>query len=122
MRNKTFYKFLGAFVLVILLFSLTLGSVFFLLFRSHTIAINRASMEQKAASIAQSLSEEPRGKRMGYGAYLNHLNEIAMAEVWIVDEALNVYTPGCGDGGFLRSSLPENADAVVSQVFEVQTT
>lgn len=122
MRNKIFYKFLGAFVLVILLFSLTLGSVFFFLFRSHTIAINRSSMEQKAVSIARSLSEETRGKRMGYGAYLNHLKEIAMAEVWIVDEALNVYTPGCSDIGFLRSKLPENADAVVSQVFEGKTT
>ena len=61
-------------------------------------------------------------KRMGYGAYLNHLNKIAMAEVWIVDEALNVYTPGCSDIGFLRRELPENADAVVSQVFAGKTT
>ena len=121
MKHKVFYKFLGAFAIVILLFSLALGSVFFFLFRSHTIAINRTSMEQKAVSIAQSLSEESHGKRMGYGAYLNNLNQIAMAEVWIVDEALNVYTPGC-NGGFLHSELPENADGVVSQVFAGQTT
>lgn len=122
MKNKVFYKFLGAFALVILLFSLALGSVFFFLFRGHTIAINRASMEQKAVSIAQSLSEDQRGKHQGYGAYLAHLDQIAMAEVWIVDAQMNVYLPGWRGSSFQYSQLPENAGSVISQVFAGQTT
>lgn len=143
MKNKIFYKFLGAFVLVILLFSLTLGSVFFFLFRNHTIEINRASMEQKAVSIAKSLSEEylsgeqeipsdkqgsqkgkqssQMGNRPGSRGYLAHLDKIAMAEVWIADAEKNIYTLG-SNRSLQYSELPENAGSVLAQVFEGKTT
>ena len=121
MKNKVFYKFLTAFAAIILLFSLAMGSVFFFLFRSYTVSVNRESMERRASSIAESLSEAARGKHSGYGAYLKHLNELAMAEVWIVDSRMEVYMPGCGDAGFGYSELPENAGQVIRQVFAGET-
>lgn len=143
MKNKVFYKFLGAFALVVLLFSLTLGSVFFFLFRSHTIEINRASMEQRAAAIAAGLSEEytysrqenPSGKQGGQSGraeeqkesrqqgrgYLAHLDKIAMAEVWIADAQKNIYAPK-SNSSLKYSELPENAGSVISQVLKGKTT
>ncbi len=143
MKNKVFYKILGAFALIIILFSLTLGSVFFFLFRNHTIEINRASMEQKAVSIAKSISEEylsteeeipsnkqgsqkgkqgdQMGNRPGSRGYLAHLDKIAMAEVWIADAEKNIYALK-NNSSLKYSELPENAGSVISQVFEGKTT
>lgn len=143
MKNKVFYKILGAFALIILLFSLTLGSVFFFLFRNHTIEINRASMEQKAVSIAKSISEEylsvaeeipsdkqgsqkgkqggQMGNRPGSKGYLAHLDKIAMAEVWIADAEKNICALK-NNSSLKYSELPENAGSVLSQVFEGKTT
>ncbi|MBK5247047.1 MAG: two-component sensor histidine kinase, partial [Peptostreptococcaceae bacterium] len=48
----------------------------------------------------------------GYGAYLKFLDEIAMADVWIVDENLNLITSSQnGNQQYNYAELPENADA-----------
>ncbi|MBK5246398.1 MAG: HAMP domain-containing protein, partial [Peptostreptococcaceae bacterium] len=49
-------------------------------------------------------------------------DEIAMADVWIVDENLNLITSSQnGNQQYNYAELPENADAVVKEVFQGQT-
>ena len=88
MKNKIFVKLAAAFGVVILLFTIILGSVFLVLFRNHTIDMNRNTMEEKAISIAETLSSFETKKGNGYGAFVRFLDELAMAEVWIVDDHL----------------------------------
>ncbi|RDU22650.1 sensor histidine kinase [Anaerosacchariphilus polymeriproducens] len=121
MKNKILMKLVAAFAVVMLLFSIVLGSVFLILFRNHTITINRTTMEQKAVSIASTLSSFQEGNR-GYGAYLRFLDELAMAEVWIVDEHLNISVHGHGMHSANYQKLPENAEEIVSRVFSGELT
>ncbi|MBK5262808.1 MAG: HAMP domain-containing protein, partial [Peptostreptococcaceae bacterium] len=49
-------------------------------------------------------------------------DEIAMADVWIVDENLNLITSSQnGNQQYNYAELPENADAVVKEVFQGET-
>lgn len=130
MKNKIVWKLTAYFAAVLLLFTFVLGIIFLSKFRQHTIAINRSSMEEKAISIAKTLSSfnasgtqvMRRGGMGGYGAYLRFLDELAMAEVWIVDENLNMQTTGHGYSLDSSSDLPENAEQIVKQVFEGEVT
>ena len=122
MKNKIFVKLAAAFGVVILLFTIILGSVFLVLFRNHTIDMNRNTMEEKAISIAETLSSFETKKGNGYGAFVRFLDELAMAEVWIVDEELQVYTCGKENQAPSYKELPENAERIVAQVFAGELT
>lgn len=126
MKRTLFFKLAASFAAVLLLFTVVLGTVFLSLFRSHTIQLNRAAMEKKAVSIAQTLSAFEggigNGRMGGYGAYLRFLDELAMAEVWIVDDQLNVITQGHNQAEINNSALPENAGQIVAQVFAGELT
>ncbi len=117
MKNKIFVKLLAIFGVVMLFFSIVLGSVFIALFRDHNIEINRASMEQKAVSIAETLSSFGSGNKGGYGSYMRFLDELVMAEVWIVDQDLSITTRGHGNRFLQYEDLPKNANEMVHEVF-----
>lgn len=128
MKSKMLMKLTVSFAAVMLVFTAVLGSVFLLLFRSHTIDLNRATMEQKAVSIAATLASFEAGHGMGkggmggYGAYLRFLDELTLAEVWIVDAQLNVISRGHGMHEASYGELPENAEQIVSRVFAGELT
>ena len=122
MKNRIFIKLISTFGAVMLLFSVVLGSVFITLFRSHTIEINRTAMEQKAVSIADTLSSFQQSGMGGYGAYMRFLDELAMAEVWIVDENLNISAQGFNKHMVSYEQLPKNAEQIVSKVFSGEIT
>lgn len=122
MKNKILIKLLAAFGVVMLLFSIVLGSVFLVLFREHAVKINRTAMEQQAVSIADTLSSYQRGSMGGYGAYLRFLDKLALADVWIVDEDLGITTCGPEKSTVHYDDLPENAGQIVSRVFSGEQT
>ena len=122
MKKNIFMNLMGAFGLVLLLFTIILGSVFLMLVRNHIINMNRTSLEQKALCIAETVSSFQTGKGSGYGAYMKYLDELAMAEVWIVDEQLQIYSRGNGNHVVEYEQLPENAEYIVSLVFSGELT
>lgn len=130
MKNKISFKLTVYFSVVLLLFSLIIGSVFMVLFRSHTMTIHKTDLEKRANTIAGTLSEFNIGgtvksgnKSGGYGAYLKFLDEIAMADVWIVDENLELITSGqMTKIQYNYADLPEDAEMVVKEVFKGNIT
>ena len=59
----------------------------------------------------------------GYRAYLRFIDDIAMSDVWIVDENLNLIMENQMSGeSYNYADLPEDADRVVTEVFEGKTT
>lgn len=122
MKNKILIKLLAAFGVVMLLFSVVSGSVFLVLFREHAVKINRMTMEQQAVSIADTLSSFQRGSMGGYGAYLRFLDKLTLADVWIVDEDLDITTCGPEKYTVHYDDLPENAGQIVARVFSGEQT
>jgi signal transduction histidine kinase len=60
------------------------------------------------------------GGMMGWGMYLRFIDDIAMTDVWFVDENLNLITSRMG--GYSYADLPADAGLVVRQVFAGKTT
>jgi len=137
MKNKIALRLILYFSASLLLFSIIIGSVFMMLFKSHTMELQKSELENRAVTIAATVSElisdasySP-GFRMGamgggqggYMAYLRFLDDIAMADVWIVDENLELLTVGhMGNQSFNYADLPKDAEAVVKEVFQGSTT
>ncbi|MDO5140224.1 MAG: HAMP domain-containing sensor histidine kinase [Eubacteriales bacterium] len=117
MKNKIFIKLLCIFGVVMLLFTFILGNVFLTLFKNHTIAISRESMQKKAVSIAASLSAFESTDIQSFRNYLGYIDELTMADVWLIDRSLNIYTCGKKIDDISYASLPENADQMISDVF-----
>ncbi|GLC78903.1 sensor histidine kinase [Lacrimispora brassicae] len=129
MKNRIVWKLTACFAAVLLLFTAMLGAVFVSMFRKHAIAINRSAMEEKALSIADTLASfeteglggMEHGGTGGYGAYLRFLNQLTMAEVWIVDENLYFLTPVHGRSASY-AQLPKHAEEIVRRVFQGEVT
>ena len=113
---------MAIFAAVLTLFSVVLGSVFIMLFRRHTLEINRNMMEEKAVSIADTISSFQEGKTGGYGAYTRFLDELAMAEVWSVDKDMNISARGVRKHLVNKDDLPEGAERILSEVFSGKIT
>jgi len=135
MNNRIALKLTLYFSAVILLFSVIIGGIFMVLFRSHTIELYKTDLEKRALSIAATLSEvygenggsagnrAGAGKQGGFGAYLRALDKVALNDVWVVDENLELITNGrMGSGTYSYADLPQDAETVVDRVFMGETT
>ena len=127
MKNKIVLKLALYFTIALLVFALIISSVFIFLFKKNTIELNKNELEQRATKISTTLSPIMEGNMTkmqgsGYGAYIKFLNDIAMADVWIVDENLNIITGGQGfHTQYSFSELPKNAESIVEEVFTGKT-
>lgn len=133
MRSRIARKLMLYFAAALLLFSVVIGGIFIALFRAQTIKDHKNDLEARAVSIAGALSDymgqsaagaKTMGSaRGGYGAYLRFIDDIAMSDVWVVDEDLNLITNSQMSGqNYNYADLPEDADRVVKEVFAGQTT
>lgn len=134
MKNRIALKLTLYFSAVIVLFAVIIGGIFMVLFRSHTIELYKTDLEKRALSIAATLSQAPNenrgsvgnrpgaGKQGGYGAYLRALDEVALTDVWVVDENLGLITNGkMSSGQYMYSDLPQDAEMVVEEAFKGKT-
>lgn len=133
MKNKIAIKLILYFTAVILTFSVIIGIVFIVLFKNNTISLNKKDLENRAVSIAETLSDyiggntqntqnmHGMGNSGGLGMYLMFLSDIAGTSVWVVDENLNLLTNNMHHGmmskNYEYSDLPENAEWLVKEVF-----
>lgn len=147
MRKRSIAFKLGLyFSLALLAFALVAGSVFFLLFKKQNVALTQKQLEDRAGAIADTFgtfisAEGSRdgkhgegsrgagnGNGMGYAAYIRFLDDIAMADVWVVDADHNLVTPSTHEGHQTPAStynyadLPADAETVVDQAFGGQVT
>ena len=116
MKNKIAAKLFLLFAVLLLIFSLVVGSSFAYLFRQHTLEVKSNDLEDRAVKIAQALSDsreqmlrwhaermqdsEPERREqmrrlmpprqgpmgLGYGAVLRFLGSAAAEDVWIIDK------------------------------------
>ncbi len=132
MKNKIAIKLALYFSAILLLFSVIIGSIFMTLFKNHTLELHKTDLEKRAVTMAGTLSEfmsnsgsdtGMMGGRMGYGAYIRFLDDIAMTDVWIVDKNLELITSGqMANQQYNYADLPPDAETVVKEVFQGKTT
>lgn len=123
LKNKIAFKLTLYFSATLLLFSVIIGSVFMVLFKNHTVELQKADLQKRAVTMADTLSQLIDGRQGGYGAYFRFLDDIAMTDVWIVDENLQLITSGhMTSQQYSYADLPQNAEAVVKEVFQGKTT
>lgn len=137
MKNRLSWKLLACFAIALVLFSLVTGSIFIVLFRQHIINQHQRDLAKNANNIATTLSEfyyvqqelllnndRPTGMGRsgngmgGYGAYLRFLDDLSIADVWIVDENRQLIT----HTNYKYESIPENAEHIINRVFDGETT
>ncbi len=141
MKHKIVFRLITYFSAALLLFSLVIGGVFLTLFKNHTIELEKKDMEERAVAIAETLSSltgnNTSGETLNMGrgmgmmgsgqkgimSYLRFLDDIAMADVWIVDENLEMMAIGHMENQqYNYGDLPADAEAVVKNVFRGETT
>lgn len=143
MKNKIAVKLTAYFSAALIIFSLIIGAVFMSLFKNNAINIHKKELENRALTIAETISELTEGSGLnfgvssgrmmgmggmmsmqgGIGSYLRNLDDIALADAWIVDEGLNLLTTGSmAHMQYAYADLPEDADIVVKDVFNGETT
>ena len=128
MRDRLFWKLAVGFVAVLLVFTLILGTMFLSLFRSHTLELHREELEAKALSISATLGDFLSGRggmgrsgQGGMGAYLRYLDELAMADVWLLDTQMNRLTAGHMNWTTAQENpLPEAGEEVARLALEGQ--
>ncbi|MEI6602907.1 MAG: ATP-binding protein [Clostridia bacterium] len=137
MRHKIAVKLTIYFVIALLVFALIISAVFLLLFRGNAIEMQKTELAQRGVKISETFSTyltsdntigqgQGQGGGMGsmggYGAYIRFLNDIALADVWVVDANLNIITKGQGTHAtYVFSELPANAESIVKEVFTGKT-
>ena len=119
---------------LLIIFSLIMGLSFTLMFRKSTMDYHKNDMQKRAEVIAESLSEylnadsdtDRRGMGMGgmgmttmrgFMPYLNVIDDIAMSDVWIVDENEELILRGQG-ADLTYKELPESANEVVEEALK----
>lgn len=131
MNKKIVLRLMLYFSAALLLFSIIIGCVFIALFKNHTMQVNIDDLENRAVMIAQTLTDsmsESNHARMsggpgGYRSYLRLIDKIAMTNVWVVDENLELITANYQTPRrYCYADLPENAESVVKEVFSGTTT
>lgn len=127
MKSKIARRLIRYFGISLMLFALVIGGVFTFLFRENAMKVSRDALVQRAESMASALSNlSGNGSGMmgmggGTGAYIRFLDEIAMTDVWIVDQNLALISAGhMADVSY--SDLPRDAESVVARVFTGETT
>lgn len=124
MNKKILWKLLASFATILLLFSMVLGTVFLYLFRQQTININQIELKKKAVSIAETISsfqslENNQTMGMGsYRAYLRFVNELALADVWIINENYELVPTGRRMSGMQPEMPPEEAMDMIPDILE----
>lgn len=133
-NSKILHRLLIYFAAALLLFSLVTGAIFIPLLQAQTIKDYKSYMESQAVSIASAMTQFMTGtastpsKNMsgtgsgGLGAYLRFVDDIAMADVWIIDNDMNLITGNNQDAEVVYKDLPKNADQVVQQAFSGTTS
>lgn len=131
MRHKIAFRLALSFLLLTLASALVIGVVFTFMFRDHVVTAKKEEMLAQARAAATTLSQDTWSGAMGmgrggpqrerFGSALQLLDDMSLGHTWIVDESLQLITAGRGAHAPSYAQLPQDADAVVREVFAGNT-
>ena len=140
MKNKIRYRLFFYFAAAFVVFSILISIIFTVLFSKYNVDLHKSSLEDRAVKIADTFSTffvKPQasgqggagqggaGQGSGYGAYLRFLDDIAMADVWVIDPNLEQVVRGYEKHKKERiavKDLPEQAEMAVNDALMGKTS
>lgn len=139
MKHKMTARLVLYFASVLAVFSVVIGMFFATMFSQSTAQVYIDDLKKRAVAIAQTLSGmvdedgsmghgqgqgkgqcqgKGQGQGRGMGVYLRFLNDIAMSDVWIVDEkGASIEMSGAQETE-TSATLPEGVDEMIPQIFQ----
>ncbi len=127
MRNRIAFKLSFYFAIAIIVFALILAALFAGLYRERAMNYVRRDIELRANVIANDLTQYLDGEShihsRDYTTFINNIDEIAMADVWVVDRDLNLIVDRePTDPDYVYKEIPKEASDVVSRVYNEKKT
>lgn len=122
MNSKIAQRLTRYFVMALILFALTVGTLFSFMFARHTADVTRRDLCAHAVSIAQTIEhfttdcEEGECKGGGFKAYMRYIGDAAMSELALLNARGEVVL--LGEMAPPEVPLPEHALEMAGRVFE----
>lgn len=131
MKNKIAKKLIIYFSFILLLFAIIIGSLFAAMFMKHTVYLHKRNMTERAQQISDKLSQffsnqnyavnhchmHKHENNFELNNYLNYLDDIAMGEVWIIDNNLEFLAEG-HHNSVTYSKLPPDGEKVINEALK----
>lgn len=119
----------------LLIFSLFIGSMFIFFFKNYTLEIHKNDLHQRAEVISKSIAKYVQqdytdlnnynwqdNPTCVYGQYLRFIDDIAMADVWVVNRNMDLISKGEDDAvTYQYTDLPAYAYNITAKVFRGET-
>lgn len=90
------WRLTGYFMITMIFLVLLVGSLFLLLIVQHNKQVNQEALLMRGQSIAETVSEflvdETQRNKSGFGAYMKLVDDVALAQVWIVNQDNEIIT------------------------------
>lgn len=135
MPSKIALRLVLYFSAALLLFSVIIGGTFAALSTRHTTDLHIAQLQARAETISQTMygflsgtakpmngSHQGQGNGRsglhgtGFGAYMRFLDQLAMADVWVVDSDSKTITPGSQHADTIEyEQLPPDGESVIEE-------
>ena len=115
MKIPLFKKLIFIFYLVLLLFTGILSGVFLLLFREQTFEVHQIHMVEQAQAIAEYIGRYNTNRRGIMRMYGLFLQQIAVADVWLVDRQFNIQQIS-GSAPLEAGTISEPMNRLIEQV------
>lgn len=129
--SKITKRLMVYFTLALLLLSLSLGSVFGVMFSAYTKKLHRQELVARAENISKTLGElleaHEKGHRpmsmqgAGLGAYLSFIDDIAMSDVWVIGAQDQIITRAKERKQIEFKELPDEVEGLISEVLSGKT-
>lgn len=126
LKRKIAFKLTLGFIVIVLISMLTIGIFFIQMFRQYTFDSREKTMQERAHSIAEIVSENTaaNGQMRGFGGFKRFLDTLTESNVWITDSKGNpAVFSGMGMGmgmsnmeTFSSEPIPDEAKNVIQEV------
>ena len=122
MNSKIAQRLTLYFAMALVLFALTVGTLFSFMFARHTADVTKRDLCAHAASIAQTVAkfaddcDQGECKGGGFKAYMRYIGDAAMSDLYLLDERGE--RVALGEMAIPEAPLPEKARGMAARVFE----
>lgn len=119
--NKITKKLFRYFTALALFLAIIVFSGFFSVFRYYNYHYQEENLKERVRTIKTQLETfmNTTGPRRGQGAYLKFLDDISMADTYIIDKNNEIFV--CGDNTVLEKEPSEKVLAVADKIFISET-
>lgn len=133
MKKRISGRLIRLFSILLVTMTVMIGLLFSVIFSKQTEDLHVEEMTHRGQVIQETLTDYfitdgGRQQRssgnhngmMGYGAYLNFINQIAGDSIWVVDQEQNTLLKGHHNSSTDNTSMPAAAEKLINEVYQTK--